>query len=210
MSNLAELLSLTDVILGAGNMYVEDAKTEGLNAGSNELLLNYDVKSFRKEVDLTFINGISTIPEDYLRHSRLFDVNSPRTKYKKISDDEFDFKIPNTWCKKADINDSDAQKFFIFPLSIVGRRLRYVKVRQKMMDQDNESGFDSIWDNALATYAAYYVLMWDRQYDAASASLTQAQAFAETALKQEASEEEGTNEIKSTFDDESILGPEYD
>jgi hypothetical protein len=210
MSQLADYLSLMDLMLGAGNMYHDDTKAEGLNAGSNELLLNYDVKEFRKEVNLTFVSGKATVPADYLRYSRLFDINSPRTKYRKVSDDEFDLNQSNTWCKKADFSDSDIQKFFIYPTSITSRRMRYVKIRTKMANQSDESGFTAIWDNPLAAYGAYYTLMWDRQYEAASALLSQAQEFSETALKQQANEEEGTNEIKSKFDDESILGPEYD
>lgn len=210
MTQLSELSSLTDVMLGAEAMYNDDVKTEGLNAGSNEILLNYDVKEFRKTVDLTFTTGISPVPADYLRFSRLFDSTSPRTKYTKVDDDKFDFEISNTWCKKADMDDSDIQKFFIFPTLITTRRLRYVKVRTKMSADINESGFVTYWDNALAAYAAYFVLLWDRQYDASTAMLQQAQGYIETALRQQGSEEEGTTEVTTRYDDETLLGRESD
>jgi len=210
MSQLSELLSLTDIMLGAEAMYIDDTKKQGLNTAANYILLNYDVKEFRKTEDLTFTDGIAAIPSDYLRYSRLFDKDSPRVKYKKVNDDTFDYLISNTWCKKADMDDGDIQKFFIYPTTITERRLRYIKKHTPMNDDTDESGFVSYWDEALAAYAAYYTLFWDRQFDAAGATLNQAQTYAETALRQQETEEEGTTEITTRYDDETLLGSEND
>jgi hypothetical protein len=82
--------------------------------------------------------------------------------------------------------------------------MRYVKLPSDMSVDSDLSYFNSFWDEAHATYASYYLLQNDGQFERAEIKKREADLQINTILQTE-SQEEGNMEISSYYSYYNVL-----
>lgn len=203
MSTLSTLKSLVSTSLGtqASNVFTSDKKTSALNWARKHILLKYEVDEFIVESTLTFTSGKATIPTDYLRFIRLYDSSDKTETWSRVTVNLFDNDINNTWTIK---DDSGTRKVHVYPTSTSSLVLRYYKLPTDLSADADLTGFNIEWDEAHASFASYYLLQNDGQFERAGYKKREAEEMIERIL-QSSAQELGGSEITSYYQDYNIL-----
>lgn len=154
--------------------HTNPTRVSAINEALEDLTEMYDIPDLIKRTQIAFTAGVTNKPTDYFRMVKLFTIptsNNQPQEYTYLIEDLFDNVAPNSeefvWTEDYDIS-TGTRRFFIKANNTITLQMRYIRRVTLLVDDLDESGLQSNFDDVVAYWAGYILLRQEGNYPKAT------------------------------------------
>lgn len=189
------------------NLLTVEKREDALNRAIQIILEQYPIPQYVISPNLTFTNGVATLPDDCVMPLKLVSPTDAYTIYSRVGWDKFPYNIPQTYTIRWD-TATNLEKIYIYPTTATSLTFYYVQNQETLVDDADECRFNPWWANPIAEKAAEILLTDTANFNRAQAKQIVADNLMAKAWQIERQRITGVqdNKLTSIYQQTSLLG----
>lgn len=206
---LGQLKVLLNFALGTSetNLLTKPKREDAINASIQNILEDYAIPQYVISANLSFTNGVASLPTDCITPLKLNDPNQKTIIYDRINWDNFSYNLTQTYTIKWD-TVSSSEKMYIYPANTTTLEFWYVQNQPVLTTDSNTIRFNPWWAKPIAEKAAEKLFTDSASFNRADAKEKTANDLIAKAWQTERARITGVqdNKLTSIFTKKSLLG----